>query len=141
MPCLATVHVGVCINNLKHGIHMYQHIFQTSHYPVHHKHQLSSHVALTCNLKLLVHHTLPWPACSHLLGPLAVPNHHGSAVLFHRSMQRAHPVLLTWDTSMSFNPQSQTPNTTVPNFVPMLLHYNHAVPRVIYGLNTDGVDS
>ena len=109
--------------------------------PVHHKHQLSSHVVFTCNLKLLVHHSHGLHAVTYLLGPLAVPNHHGSAVLFHRSMQRAHPVLLTCDTSMSFNPQSQTPNTTVPNFVPMLLHYNHAVPRVIYGLNTDGVDS
>ena len=78
--------------------------------PVHHLSTnlapiLYSHATFT----LLVNHTWPWPACSHL-GPLAVPIHHGSAVLFHRSMQRTHPVLLTWDTSMSFNPQSQTPN-------------------------------
>ena len=31
-----------------------------------HKHQLSSYSAFTHNLTLLVHHTLPWPACSHL---------------------------------------------------------------------------
>ena len=41
--------------------------------------------------------------------------HHGSVVLFHRSMHRAHPVLPTWDTWMSFNPQSQTQCTTVLN--------------------------
>ena len=128
--CLATVHVGVC--NLKHGMSCINtlNIFQTSHYQyITHKHQPSSHFVFTCNVMFLAHHSHGLHAVTHLLGPHAVPIHHGSAVLFHRSMQRAHQVLLLWDTSMSFNPQSQTPNTTVPNFVPML----HSVYNISHG--------
>ena len=117
--CLATVHVGVC--NFKHGmscintLNIFRHITSTSHISTNLAPILYSHATLT----LLAYHSHGLHAVTHL-GPHAVPIHHGSAVLFHRSMQRAHQVSLSWDTSMSFNPQSQTPNTTVPNFVPML---------------------
>ena len=46
---------------------------------------------------------------------------------FHRSMHRAHPVLPTWDTWISFIPQSQTQCTTVPN--KFIINDNHAVPN------------
>ena len=103
------------------------------------KHQPSSHFVFTCNLHVTSKSHM---AMACMQSPFTM------APLFHRSMQRTHPVLLTWDTSMSFNSNSQ--QLSIPNFAPLSaikcvyctaqLKQRSLSIEFITGWNTDGVD-
>ena len=118
--------------------------------PVHHLSTnlapiLYSHATFT----LLVNHTWPWPACSHLLGPLAVPIHHGSA------LSQVHAEDPSSSTYMGHLNELQLTITnsqqlSIPNFAPLSaikcvyctaqLKQRSLSIEFITGWNTDGVD-